>query len=167
MNWNHCETVTDLLPEYLGGVLDEERAAAVQRHLADCADCTAEHSLVASLRQHRATPGDGLVERIVRGSLEREFSSRFRSAGSPRLSSLSRPSLALAATLAMALLGGSLLLKRLNLQVEIADVTRPVVGIDGGGAGWIGVDAALVSGAASLQDLTVEELEQLLVEVGS
>lgn len=167
MNWNRCEIVTDLLPEYELGVLGEERAAPVRQHLSECATCAAEHGLIANLRQHPPVTGEALMERIVTEALGRERSPRSGSAGTRESSGWSRQWTGLAATVAMALLGGTLLLNRLNLPVEIRDPIPPVIEAAPAGAAWFGVDAALVSGAASLQDLTVEELEQLLAEVDS
>lgn len=167
MNWNRCEIVTDRLPEYELGVLDEEYAAAVRRHLSECAACAVEHGLIAKLRQHRPAPGEALMERIVTESLGRAPSQHSGSAVFRESYRWSRQWTGLAATVAMALLGGTLLLNQLNLPAEIRAPNPPVVETEPAGAAWFGVDAALVSGAASLQDLTVEELEQLLAEVDS
>src|SRR4051812_7422053 len=44
-----CEAVRDLLPERLGGDLDELRARGVDGHLATCGPCRAEEAELAAL----------------------------------------------------------------------------------------------------------------------
>lgn len=150
-----CEQVGDLLPEYERGQLDRGQREAVRTHLSHCTNCADEQVLVAAIQQHRAQPGVALEQRIVAAALREE----------PRF--WSRPLLALAATLAVAVLGGSILLARITETDTTQEPVQPVAEVEPSGPGWVGVDAALVSGAASLRDLSVEELEQLLVEVGS
>ena len=70
-----------------------------------------------------------------------------------------RRHLALAATVAAAVIGGSLLFQTQEVPVPDVPVVQEL--------GFVTVEDAMVSGTTSLQDLTVEELEQLLGEIES
>ena len=75
---NHCPE-TDRIEAWLDGELSPDAARTLERHVAGCADCTAERallvSLFASLRTVRLpNPGPALTERI----LDRVVPSRVR-----------------------------------------------------------------------------------------
>lgn len=60
-----CDTVLDLLPERAAGRLDEDTAAAVERHLETCAECRAEAELVRRIAERTVSPPADLQARVV------------------------------------------------------------------------------------------------------
>lgn len=149
----NCEYVREVYPELLHQRLDPEIAESVRRHLAECAECRADAALMT-----------GIFEAPVAVPAELEGRVLTHVRAQPAARQRSRHYL-LAATIAAALLSGGLLMNR----VQSTRNSGPVVhnDADAGGLGVIGVDQAMVSGKVSLQDLTVEELEQLLGEIES
>jgi hypothetical protein len=147
-----CETVRDLVPDLPGRRLDHFEDAAVRAHLRGCADCQVEYELVSAIAAARLTVPAGLSERVVQGALNRRAGSWTGVT-------------ALAASITVAVLGGSLLLQQMLPRTET--LRPPVVEVSEVGAGWLGVEDAFVSGAASLRDLSEAELEKLLSELGS
>jgi hypothetical protein len=89
----------------------------------------------------------------------------------PAQRALSQPArLALAATVAAALLGGSLILDRAGLLQRTTDPARAMVSLDEGDASalsWAAAEDPLLHGSFALQQLSVEELELLLAELES
>lgn len=72
----NCTRITDLLPEYLEGALDDSEKSTVEEHLAGCESCSAElqrleryFQAMGGLERHRA-PADFL--RNVHARIERE-----------------------------------------------------------------------------------------------
>ena len=58
MKSNH-EEIAHLLPDYLRGELDTDGSAAMEHHLANCAECREECMFVSSLaRDDAPDPGD-------------------------------------------------------------------------------------------------------------
>jgi predicted anti-sigma-YlaC factor YlaD len=147
-----CDKVWDLLPDLLGQRLDARTEAAVRAHLQGCADCRAELSLVSAVASARLAVPTGLERRI-------QNAVRGRSLARPRWP------IAAAAAVAAAMIGGSALLR--GALERQTDTVAPAAVTDAQGAGWIGVDDAFMSGTSSLRDLSVEELEKLLVELDS
>jgi predicted anti-sigma-YlaC factor YlaD len=144
MNLN-CEYVREVYPDVLNNAADAATATVVRAHIARCDDCRAEAALIDELHRAVVKVPTGLHERIV-GDLtrtRRRFGMRH---------------LAYAATVAAAVIGGSILLNQ-------GERTKPAVAADG--LGFVTVEDAMVSGTSSLQDLTIEELEQLLGEIES
>lgn len=152
MNELNCEYVRDTYPDVLNGTADRATATAVQAHLEQCVDCREEAEAVAGIFAGSLVAPPGLHERVLA-----EFGAR-----APRHGRRLRY-LAMAATVAAALIGGSLLF---DTQPAGEDAPR-VVEAGERGIGVVTVEAALVSGTESLQDLTVEELEKLLGEIES
>ena len=148
----HCEYVREVYPDVLHGNADASTVSAVRAHIAGCADCRVEAELIEGLRRTSLQVPAGLHERVVASlstpARRRRFPLRH---------------LAFAATLAAALIGGSLLLD--SMRSPGSRTATPPAGA--GGLGVITVEAAMVTGTGSLQDLTVEELEQLLGEIES
>ena len=152
MNEFNCEYVREVYPDVLHGQAEAATVAAVRAHLDACAECREEAELIELLLSVRQQVPAGLHDRVV---------TTLQTA--PRRSRFPRKYMALAATLAAALIGGSLLL-------DTTQPTDPRAGAESpknGGLGVITVEAAMVTGTGSLQDLTVEELEQLLGEIES
>jgi hypothetical protein len=155
MNLN-CEYVRDVYPDVVNGTAAKSLEQEVRAHLADCDECRAEAALVDALRaQHIAVPA-GLHERVARAVAE-----------PPRRGWRLRPSdVAMAATLAAALLGGGLYMQSQNHAEAPAKATA-VLRAPAHGLGSVGVEDAMMSGKSSLDDLSIEQLEKLLGEVQS
>lgn len=155
MSSMNCEMVRDQLPELIGGTLDATTHARVRAHIDGCDDCTIELAIAESVADARLAVPAGLSERVRAATSGR------------RVTYWTRTRMAAAATFAVAIIGGSALiapyLNRAPIEEPVAEVNAPAAP----GAGWFGVDDAFVSGASSLQDLTEEELKQLLVELDS
>lgn len=146
MNQLNCEYVREVYPDVLNGHAAAETAATVRTHLASCADCREATALLARIHAAPVTVPPQLHERVLAArAAERSW---------PRLRHY-----AMAATVAAAAIGGSLLFTM--------DRTRPLETNAPVGLGFLTVEDAMLSGTASLQDLTVEELEQLLGEMES
>jgi hypothetical protein len=147
-----CEYVRDIAPELLAQRVDAKTDAAVRAHLQSCADCHAELAVASAVVSARLAVPAGLDRRI-------------ESALRGRVPARRHWPIAAAAAVVVAMLGGSALihsvLDRAQNTGEGAAVT------EGQGAGWFSVDDAFMSGASSLRDLSVEELEKLLVELDS
>jgi anti-sigma factor RsiW len=154
MNEVNCEYVRDVYPDVLNGQADAALATAVRAHLARCAECREETEAVDAIFAGSLVAPAGLHERVMK-----EFATQ---PGHRRSSGLRY--ITIAATVAAALIGGSLLWNRTadnaGQPVVINESREPDLGV-------VTVEAALVSGTESLQDLTVEELEQLLGEIES
>jgi anti-sigma factor RsiW len=150
-----CESVRDLLPELAAATLDTGSRAAVEVHLARCAECAAEQALVAAIRAAAPEPPAGLGARI---NLALD-----RPATVPPRATWARP-VAIAATAAFALLTGGLLIRSQQRTTDVADADV-VAAVP---VGWPAVQAApMLRVAPTLHDLSMEELESLLAELDS
>ena len=154
MNEIRCEDVRDLLPELLSDQLDAVTSATLRAHIAQCTECAAEYAVASVVAESRLAVPGGLEQRVVAAAAGR------------RVSYWTRGRMAAAASIAVALIGGSTWLSQL-LPTQRSVVTQPAVEAAAPGGGFIGVDDAFVSGTSSLGDLTVEELKKLLVEMES
>lgn len=146
----NCEYVRDVYPDVLNGKSDASLAQRVRAHVAACDECRAEAMLLEALHAQPARPPAGLHERVV------HHATRTR----PRRR-LSRSELAMAATLAAALIGGSVIMQGKR------DTTGEQTVAAEAAIGFVGVEGAMLSGKVSLDDLSVEELETLLGEMES
>ena len=150
-----CDQVRDLMPELLAHRLSAVDEARVQAHIAQCDECRAEMSLGRAIAARRYTPAVGLEARVLAATANR------------RIPYWSGARMTLAASIAIALIGGSVLLAPPFMmtpgEAPVAQTPAPVPG----GPGFLGVDDAFASGAASLNDLSVEELRRLLAELDS
>ena len=145
MNSLNCEYVREVYPDVLNGAAITETVATVRAHLANCAECREEAALIDMVYEAAIVAPAGLNERVMVGLQE-----PVRRA--PRMRYL-----ALAATVAAAIIGGTILFD------TRAEPGAPATE----GLGFVTVEDVMVSGTASLKDLTVEELEQLLGEIES
>ena len=144
MNMN-CEYVREVYPDVLNNKAEASIATAVRAHIARCADCREEATLIEQLRGAVAQAPAGLQERIT-GALTRPVRTfRLRN-------------IAYAATVAAAIIGGSVLLRPGKPQAPLPNAQE---------LGFVTVEDAMVSGTSSLRDLTIEELEVLLGEIES
>jgi predicted anti-sigma-YlaC factor YlaD len=155
MTPSNCEYVRDVLPELVAGTLSSVDEAALRSHLQSCADCQAELELVTAVSRARLTVPDGLHARVVSASRNRRTP-----AWSGRMT--------VAASIAIAVIGGSVLLMQRDAVPDVA-VPKAVQSEPPAesGAGWLSVEDAFVSGTASLRDLSEDELKTLLSELGT
>lgn len=152
MNMN-CEIVRDLYPDLLNGRLDSEQALNLKAHVASCDECRSEVAIIESIHARPVTLPAGLHERVIHGALRPS-----------RRWVVTRAELAMAATLAAALIGGNAIMREQNRPVAQAPAAVvPAVHV----VGNVGVEAAMLSGKSSLDDLSVEQLEKLLGEIES
>jgi predicted anti-sigma-YlaC factor YlaD len=142
----HCDYVRDVYPDVLNGEADAAVAQQVRTHIATCDACSAEAAIVAALRAQRTDAPIGLAERISASM-----------ASPPARQGISRVRLVMAASVAIALIGGSALLRSRGETVTPAP----------NGYGFVSVESAMLSGKASLSDWSEEELEMLLEEMES
>lgn len=152
MNMSHCEGVRDRLPDLAWGTLDAADARMVETHLATCAACAAERDLVETLRAQQAPLPFGLEQRVARAV--RTTRPRWR---------VSPTRLAMAATVVFALVTAGLL-ARVGLPGAGRTGEEPTVDVD---EALLYSGVPLTSSAPTLDDLSVEELETLLREMGS
>jgi hypothetical protein len=145
MNLN-CEYVRDVYPDVLNETADATTIAAVRAHTGRCAECREEVGVIEELHRAAVPVPGGLHERIL-NELSRPMPRR-----------LGMRHLAYAATMAAAVIGGSILL-------DDSDDSRPETEVEG--LGFVSVEDAMVTGTSSLRDLTIEELEALLGEIES
>jgi hypothetical protein len=144
MNLN-CEYVREAYPDVLNNVADTATTTAVRSHIARCAECREEAALIEELHRAVVQVPAGLHQRIA------------VQLSQPAVRPFRLRNLAYAATVAAAVIGGSILLN--PRQEEPAP--------DSAGLGFVTVEDAMVSGTSSLGDLTIEELETLLGEIES
>ena len=149
----NCKEVRELLPLGLAGY----QAAGVAQHLATCPECRAEAEVIARLRQTAPAVPAGLETRVLGAVRARTVRRTWRS---PR-------QLALAATLAAAVIGGTLLMR------VIDQGNSPPAAADSAGPGGqpsvplpVLEDPALYGGSV-LSNLTEAELESLLTRIES
>lgn len=151
----NCDEVRDGLPDLLSGRLSSVEEAAVRAHVKNCAECQVELDLAAAVAAARLSVPAGLHSRVVNAVRNRR-------------TPVWPGRMTLAASIAVAVIGGSVLLTQLrsmNDGTEPLDVS--VVEPVEHGAGWLSVEDAFVSGTASLRDLSEDELKKLLVELGT
>lgn len=154
MNDLNCEYVRDTYPDVLHGRADAALVQRVNAHLRQCDECRAEAAVLDALNREPVYVPNGLEERIAHAV--RKPRARWP---------VSASSIGMAATLAAALIGGSIILNSQDEEpaVPAANVRPPAAS----SIGAVGVDAAMMSGKSSLEDLSVEQLEKLLGEMQS
>lgn len=141
-----CEHIKDLLAPWVRGELEDDQRVAVERHVADCADCPEEVDLIAALREGAITVPEGLGERVRATVADMPIAAR----------SWSRPGWAVAAAAVVAL--GTAFLWQRRPQ-EAAFVEEPIA------LTWPSEDG-VIAGVAMLDDLSDEALAELLEELG-
>jgi predicted anti-sigma-YlaC factor YlaD len=154
MSQLNCEHVLDVYPDVLNGKADGAAAESVRAHIAGCEECRAAAALLEAVYADRVSAPAELRERVVRGLAQPRARRRF-----------TRSDMAMAATLAAALIGGSVILQSRQNQTQ-----QPAAAVQSQaqlGVGFVSVEDAMLSGDASLDDLSVEQLEKLLGEIES
>ena len=155
MSQMNCEQVRDLLPELVSGELETVTATSAHAHVISCADCTAELAIAQSIATTRVAIPAGLEQRVQLATANR------------RISYWTRGRMAAVATFAVAIIGGSALVAPYLDSPTIDETPTVVNNIPTPSAGFFSVEDAFDSGAASLNDLTEEQLRQLLAELDS
>lgn len=142
MNRYDCEAIRDLLPSLMRGEMLSYDATSAELHLEGCAACRMEADIVRLMQESIAPVPAGLESRVI-AAVHRHRARR----GLPAR-------LALAATLAAAVVGGSVLYDRFgSTSLDIDAVS------------WAAARDPLLHGDSELHDLSVEELELLLEEL--
>ena len=150
----NCEYVVELYPDVLNGKLTAEAAEAVRTHIASCDECRAAAALLDIVYADQVVAPASLRQRVAHGLVQ-----------APAKRHFSRSTMTMVATLAAALIGGSVILQTRQSGTQ---QSRTVVQAAAPPAvGFVGVEDAMLSGDASLEDLSVEQLEQLLGEIES
>ena len=143
MNPYDCEAVRDLLPSLARGEILPHEETLAELHLETCAACREEAGIVRLLQTTLAPVPEGLEARVI-GAVRRRSWLRGRPAR-----------LAMAATLAAAVIGGAMLYDRVGQGAEL----------DLEAVSWAAAQDPLLHGGSELPELSVEELEMLLVEL--
>jgi len=144
MNRYDCETIRDQLPPLLRGEMLPHEAIRIERHLEECDDCSAEAEVIRLLQSSLAPVPPDLEAKVL-------FAVRRRARrGVPAR-------LAMAATVAAAVIGGALLVQSRQGGAMRANDVDAVT--------WAAAEDPLLHGGVPLEDLTVEELEHLLEEL--
>jgi anti-sigma factor RsiW len=152
----NCDAVRDALPLLVRDPNMSPEAAAVAAHLERCGECRAERELVHFVHGLAEAVPAGLETRVVE-AVRRRTTRRFA------------PSrLAVAATVAAALLGGSLVLDRWGYEMAPPPNGAALVFEDNVAVvSWNVSDDPLLQSGTTLQQLSVEELEFILAELDS
>lgn len=146
-----CESVRDLLPEFVREELRAAEMAAVEAHLETCAECRAEHAAIASIRTPIAPLPAGFEQRVL------------RAVRSPRRAFFRPGRVAMAATVVFALVTAGVILETgLLEQGASSEESLNVQTID-----WTSGDPVLLRGGLDLGALSEDELLQLLEEMDS
>jgi anti-sigma factor RsiW len=170
MNGYDCDSVRDLLPQHASGGLGTLDADRVRTHLAFCTECRAEAELVELIQSTLDPLPDGFEARV----LAAVHQNAIRPVGAPSPATPRTRTVrqwpvpfALAATIAAAVVGGVVVLERAGARLTGNDTAfdsdAPGMSI----LSWAAADDAMLHGGTVLQELTVEELEQLLEELDS
>ena len=157
MNRYDCETVRDFIPGLVRNELLPHEAAATESHLEQCTECRGEAALVRLFYTTQPTVPAGLEARVLLAVRAPVASRRWMPAR-----------LAMAATFAAALLGGTFVLERMGVFVRPA--AEQNVALDASAASvfsWAAAEAPWLHGSSALQEMSAEELEKLLAELGS
>jgi anti-sigma factor RsiW len=149
-----CGTTRDLLPLLVRQQLLPHEVESVERHLGGCGECRQESALVALLAHSAPAASAQLQQRVLGAVRQRVGAQRARPAR-----------LAIAAAVAAAALGGSLLFTQL-LPTDGPDAVATLVFEESPEAlSWaVSLDPLLYGGPA-FEHLSVEELEMVLSEL--
>jgi anti-sigma factor RsiW len=149
----NCEYVLDVYPDVLSGKADAALAQSVRAHIASCDECRADAAVIEAIRAQPMSVPAGLHERVLHAAAQPQ--PRWR---------IGRGELAMAATLAVALIGGAIIMQT---QIPSPTINTPVTAQSPHSIGAVGVEDAMLTGKTSLDDLSVEQLEKLLGEIES
>jgi anti-sigma factor RsiW len=167
MNSQACDTVRDRLPEWKAGLLQGEKAEAVEVHLAGCAECREEVEFLEALLLARPEPPPGLEARI-QAQVRREFLQGTIRRQEPGVLSIFRgrhwiPTWALSAAAVVLLAFGARVI--LGPQGPDAEQDPVLVAVQEPlPEAWLWMDG-MVAGAPVFDALSDEELEALVKQL--
>lgn len=142
----NCEYVRDVYPDYLNDALDAETAQQVRAHILTCDACASEAAILDALQlQASLVPADLHARVLAAAALPQ-----------PR-KRLPRAALVMAASIAIAVIGG--------IAVMQSADQPPAAAREPAAFGYVSVEQAMLSGKASLDDFSEEQLEMLLKEM--
>lgn len=157
MSGMECGEAREALALRHAEALEESRRDALVEHLESCPACRRESAVIGALRSTRPEPAPDLAERIVRALAEVPAPRTVRTA--------QRPAWALAAAaVAVLALGIGVGLEDRPGGVDIPVGAGETAGVLGSEL-WLSEDG-VVAGGLTFDDLTDEELEALLDELG-
>jgi len=70
MSLESCESIRELIPDFVGSRLGEEELRAVEEHVDGCRECLAELELAQMILASRPDAPAGLIERVTRAVVE-------------------------------------------------------------------------------------------------
>jgi anti-sigma factor RsiW len=150
-----CDTVRDLVPALVRGELLSHEEAAVESHLLGCDACQDESVMVRLIYETQPAVPAGLEARVLLAVRR------------PAARTWTPGRLAIAATFAAAVFGASVMVDRIGQLRPVTE--RDTLDASVASAfSWAASEVPLLHGsAANLDQLSVEELEQILAELGS
>jgi anti-sigma factor RsiW len=152
-----CADVTDLLPEWIHGELEEGDRAVVSQHISSCASCSEELELLRRIQAASFSMPASLASEIksaVAAEIESGAGVEYGRTG--RFAGWRLPA---AAAMVLAL-GTSLIWQRMQALPEVGPL-----GQDPFAVVWPSDDAD-VAGVPMLEDLSDEDLAALLEDIG-
>jgi len=154
---NDCGRIRELLPELVRGELSVRAAIIAKTHADSCAECRDELRLVRMLSDNLAPLPAGLEDRVIMAVRNvRPMPSR----------RWSPAHLAMAATVAAAVIGGSIMYRVVGFNTPAVDLTNETATLnDQSAVGWAATEDPMLHGASFIQERTVEELEMILAEI--
>jgi hypothetical protein len=152
---NDCERIRELLPSLVRGELSARDAIISQTHADSCAECSSELRLVRLIADTMAPVPAGLEERVITAVRTARPVQQMRRWTPARL--------AMAATIAAAMIGGSAIYQRMRIG---GPATGEMLSMnDASYAGWAAAEDAMLHGGSAIQEMSVQELELILAEL--
>ncbi|HSJ09130.1 MAG TPA: zf-HC2 domain-containing protein [Longimicrobiales bacterium] len=158
MMTHDCDSIRDQLPLLALGRLPADEASTVRSHAEACAECRAELDVVVMLQGALAPVPVGLEARVI-GAVRRVAPSR----------RWNPARLAMAATLAAAVIGGTVIFERSGYLPGAESQLSRTISLETGESAmsWDTDADPLLHGGSTLEGLSVEELELILAELES
>ncbi|MEO5511860.1 MAG: zf-HC2 domain-containing protein [Longimicrobiales bacterium] len=162
------EHVTDLLPDLAAGTVSSAAAAGIHAHLTSCDDCAAEWLLIQRLRATAPVAPAALADRITHAVMNRPVA--------PRSASWGIAQLTVAATVAIALVGGGIAIEQLRhdnarMNTSLSDTAVATGTTDSGtaatAAAYTPIVEPVLGGRSVVAELTEAQLKALLAEMGT
>ena len=161
-----CETVQPLLPEWVGGQLDDDAAEAVRIHVVGCTECSRETEVVRALGAARPTVDPDLAGRIqaaLRDQVGAGGAPSAEGGGAPSRWSSRQPCELAAAAVVVLALGTAVIWPQ--VRGRNLPPTPDVVADEPLFADVFSADGGIVAGAPVIEEMTDEQLLTLLAEL--